>query len=76
MEPLFKRVVIKQEKQPEDVFAEVKLKAYVHKVSTDCDERVQNSVGKEVKYTAGDVIDQDDEFNYLLLHETSLLYFV
>jgi len=76
MEPLFKRVIIRQEKQPEDVFAEVNLKAYLYKVADDCDDRLKNSLGKEVKYTAGDLVEEDEKFNYLLLHETSLLYFV
>lgn len=76
MEPLFRRVVIKQEKQPEDAYAEVKLKAYLHKVAADCDERLQNKIGKEIKYTTGDIVDTDQEFDYILLHETSLLYFV
>jgi len=76
MEPLFKRVILKQDKPVEDVFSEAKPKAYLYQVAIDCDERIKNNINREVKYTSGDIIDEDQDFDYILLHETSLLYFV
>jgi len=80
MGPLFKRVVLKILKTtPPDLFAEVQAepRPILHDYSHDCDIALHNNVGKEVMFNGviTEVLEDNDDYQLVITHETNLLYF-